>query len=63
MHECRYLISQHPEVEARLTAELDQAGLLVTAARPHPRTMQYSDLSSLTYLTCVCKVGSSALRS
>ena len=53
----RYLVSQHPEVEARLVAELDQAGLLVTKERPHPRGMVYGDLSSLTYLNWVCKVG------
>ena len=62
MHAHRYLISQHPEVEAKLTAELDQAGLLVTADRPHPRPMQYSDLTSLTYLTWVCKVGQHLFR-
>ena len=54
----RYLISQHPEVEAKLVAELDQAGLLVTQERPHPRDMAYSDLNSLTYLNWVCKVRS-----
>ena len=52
----RYLISQHPEVEAKLVAELDQAGLLVTKERPHPRDMVYGDLSSLNYLNWVCKV-------
>lgn len=56
----RYLISQHPEVEAKLVAELDQAGLLVTPQRPHPRPMAYSDLAALTYLSWVCKVGQQA---
>ena len=54
----RYLIWQHPEVEARLAAELDDAGLLVTPQRPAPRAMEYADLSRLTYLSWVCKVGS-----
>ena len=52
----RYTIQQHPEVEAKLLAELDAAGLLVTADRPHPRPMEYADLGRLTYLTWVCKV-------
>ncbi len=53
---CRYLISQHPEVEARLAAELDEAGLLVTPERPQPRDLTHADLSRLTYLNCVLKV-------
>ena len=53
----RYLIWQHPEVEARLAAELDDAGLLVTPQRPAPRAMEYADLSRLNYLSWVCKVG------
>ncbi|CAL8464901.1 g4436 [Coccomyxa elongata] len=50
-----YLISQHPEVEARLAAELDEAGLLVTPERPQPRDLTHADLSRLTYLNCVLK--------
>ena len=56
---CRYLISQHPAVEAKLAAELDEAGLLVTAERPLPRAMEYADLGRLTYLNWVCKVSNS----
>ena len=52
----RYLISQHPEVEARLAAELDAAGLLVTPGRPQPRPLEHADLGRLTYLSWVCKV-------
>ncbi|CAL5223031.1 g5486 [Coccomyxa viridis] len=50
-----YLISQHPEVDAKLAAELDEAGLLVTPQRPAPRAMDYADLARLTYLGWVCK--------
>lgn len=52
----RYLLSQHPEVEAKLAAELDAAGLLVTPERPNPRPMEFGDLAALTYLSWVCKV-------
>jgi cytochrome P450 len=50
-----YLISQHPEVEARLVAELDAEGLLATPDRPHPRPVSYADLGRLPYLASVCK--------
>lgn len=52
----RYLVSQHPEVEAKLAAELDEAGLLVTPERPQPRALAHADLARLTYLNCVLKV-------
>ena len=53
----RYLISQHPEVESKLAAELDKAGFLVTNERPKPATIEYSDLiNRLPYLQAVCKV-------
>ena len=51
-------MSQHPAVEARLAAELDAAGLLVTRARPEPRALAHADLGRLTYLQCVLKVAS-----
>ena len=54
----RYLIQQHPEVEAKLVAELDKAGLLLTPQRLAPRAMEYADLAHLTYLSWVCKAGS-----
>ena len=54
----RYLIQQNPEVEAKLVAELDKAGLLLTPQRLTPRAMEYADLAHLTYLSWVCKAGS-----
>ena len=53
---CRYLISQHAAVETRLAAELDAAGLLASSERLQLRTLQHADLSTLPYLSCVCKV-------
>jgi len=50
-----YLISQHPEVEAKLVKELEDNGLLATAENPNPRPIDYSDLANLTYLSWVCK--------
>ena len=50
-----YLISQHPEVEAKIVAELGGAGLLATAESPTPRPVEYSDLARLPYLGWVCK--------
>ena len=43
-------------MEAKLAAELDDAGLLVTPQRHAPRAMEYADLGRLTYLNWVCKV-------
>lgn len=51
----RYLISQHPQAEAKIVAELDAAGLLVTAERPHPRAFAFEDLSALPYLSACIK--------
>ena len=45
-------------MEAKLVAELDKAGLLLTPQRLAPRTMEYADLAHLTYLSWVCKAGS-----
>ena len=58
----RYLIQQHPEVEAKLVAELDKAGLLLTPQRLTPRAMEYADLAHLTYLSWVCKANSHPVR-
>jgi hypothetical protein len=51
-----YLLSQHPEVEAKVAAELAQHGLLATPAIPNPRPVQWDDLAKLTYLNAVIKV-------
>ena len=37
--------------------ELGRHGLLATADAPRPRSLQYEDLSKLTYLNLVIKVG------
>ncbi len=50
------MISQHPQVEARVLEELDALGLLVTPARPKPRQMEWNDLVKLPYLSCAIKV-------
>jgi hypothetical protein len=52
----RYLISQHPEVEAKIMQELDSVGLLVTEERPTPRDLEYADIGKLPYLAAVMKV-------
>lgn len=41
---------------AKLEAELDEAGLLKSAANPNPREITYADISKLHYLDCVIKV-------
>ena len=51
-----YSLSQHPEVEARLAAELAQHGLLATATQPSPRAIEWDDIPKLTYLQAVIKV-------
>ncbi len=49
-----FLLGKHPEAMARLEAELDAAGLLVTPARSAPRPFAYADISKLPWLdTCV----------
>ena len=49
-------MSQHPEVEAKLLAELDGLQLSITPQRPHPRKMTYADVNQLTYLQATIKV-------
>eukprot|EP00884_Botryococcus_braunii_P023274 jgi/Botrbrau1/9630/Bobra.0131s0010.1 len=50
-----FLVSQHPQVEAAITAELEQRGLLVSHHNPSPRKLVYSDLAHLPYLSAVIK--------
>lgn len=49
-------MSQHPEIEAKLAAELAQHGLLATPERPMPRAVEWGDIPKLTYLQAVIKV-------
>ena len=50
-----YLLSQHPDVEAKVLAELDAAELLVTPDRPDPRPIEWADLARLAYLQAFIK--------
>ena len=52
----RYYVSQHPEVEQKIAAELDSLGLLATADQPQPRPVAFDDIGKLTYLGNVVKV-------
>ena len=50
-----YLLAKHPAAMAKLEAELDAAGLLVTPARPRPRPFTFPDISKLPFLDAVLK--------
>lgn len=51
-----YLLSQHPDVEAKILAELDANELLVTPTRrPTPRRVEWADLAKLVYLQAFIK--------
>jgi cytochrome P450 len=50
-----YCISQHPEVQAQLSSELEAAGLLAGGPKP-PRSLTWDDLAALPYLDAVIKV-------
>lgn len=52
-------MTQHPEVEAKVVAELDALELLVTPGRPNPRPVTYTDLGKLEYLQACVKVRAS----
>jgi cytochrome P450 len=47
------LLATHPEVEARLAAELQAHGLLATPGNPTPRAAAWEDLGKLRYLSAV----------
>jgi cytochrome P450 len=51
-----YLLSQHPDVEAKVAAELAEHSLLATPTNPCPRPVAWDDLVKLTYLNAVIKV-------
>ena len=51
-----YLISIHPHIQKRIADELDALGLLRTAARLQPRSLDWDDLSQLSYLRNLIKV-------
>lgn len=53
---CRLMISQHHDVEAKVVAELDALGLLITPSRPQPRAMTFEDITALEYTICAIKV-------
>lgn len=55
-------MSQHPGVEARITQELDEVGLLLTPERCEPRRITYADLARLPYLSAVIKVRPPSVR-
>jgi cytochrome P450 len=50
-----FAVSKYPEVEARITAELDSLGLLASPAQPSPRELELDDLHKLPYLDAVIK--------
>ena len=52
----RFMITQYPEVEKKVLAELDALGLLVTPERPNPRQMEWDDLGKLSYTNACIKV-------
>ncbi len=52
----RFLLSQHPEVEAKVVQELQSLGLAASPKNPHPRELTYADLAELVYLQAVVKV-------
>jgi hypothetical protein len=49
----RFCIATYPGVQERVIAELDEAGLLVTASRPEPRELKQDDLKDLVVLEAV----------
>ena len=52
----RFFITTHPEVEAKIRAELEAHGLLASPETPTPRALAFEDLSGLTYLGAAIKV-------
>ena len=52
----RFFIVTHPEVEAKVCAELEAHGLLASPDTPTPRAVAFEDLSGLVYLGAAIKV-------
>lgn len=52
----RFCISQSPETEKKVLAELEKLGLLPTKANPSPRPLEYADLNNMTYTYNAIKV-------
>ncbi|GAB4815787.1 hypothetical protein N2152v2_002833 [Parachlorella kessleri] len=50
-----YLLSRHPEAEARVCQELEEHGLLATPSNPTPRLVEYENLSHLVFLSACVK--------
>ncbi|CAL8464888.1 g4423 [Coccomyxa elongata] len=50
-----YFLAKNPKAMAKLEAELDEAGLLVTPSNPTPRAFSFSDIGKLHYLDHVIK--------
>ncbi|KAK9827620.1 hypothetical protein WJX81_007168 [Elliptochloris bilobata] len=48
-----FLVSQHPQVEARIVEELQWRGLLVEQGQPRPRLPTYEDVEALPFLKAV----------
>ena len=55
-----FLLGKHTEAMARLEAELDAAGLLMTPERPQPRALTYADISKLPWLDACVKARTAA---
>lgn len=51
----RGLVAGHPEVQARVAAELESLGLLATPGNPTPRRLEYADLTKLPYMDAVLR--------
>ncbi|CAL8466632.1 g6168 [Coccomyxa elongata] len=50
-----FCIATYPGVQQRVAAELDEAGLLLTASRPMPRELKQDDLKDLVVLEAVIR--------
>lgn len=55
-----FMISMHPEVEAKVIAELEAQQLMPSAELPQPRPMEYDDIVKLTYTSNAIKASPSS---